>query len=85
MTPNRLIMSVAPAESTTVPRRSSSGHRPADITAATYGSHYGAIQQRKQRLAWVQPRSIADFSPARFWQVGHCDGSNKPLDRMNHN
>ena len=42
MTPNRLIMSVAPAESATVPRRPGSGHWPTNITEAKNGLHDGA-------------------------------------------
>ena len=55
MTPNRLIMSVAPAESATVPRRPGSGHWPTNITEAKNGLHDGATQQCKQGPAGPRP------------------------------
>ena len=80
MTPNRLIMSVAPAESATVPRRPGSGHRPTDVTQAENSFHDGATQQCKQRPASPRPRQIADMNPTRRRRASHRHGSGKPLD-----
>jgi hypothetical protein len=84
MTPNRLIMSVVPAESATVPRRPGSGHRATHISEAKNGLDDRATYKCKQRPAHARPRHIADFNSSRLRLTSRVHRSDEPLNRIYH-
>lgn len=84
MTPNRLIMRVAPAESATVPRRPGSGHWPADISKGENSLHHGTTEHCEQWPASRLPRQTRNPDPAWPWRETHRHGSGESLNRVNH-
>ena len=82
MTPNRLIMRMAPAESATVPRRPRSGHWPADISQGENSLHHRATEDCEQWPASRLPRQTRD--PGWRLRKARRHGSGEPLDRINH-